>query len=210
MRITLSLILTIILLFSCSEPDYSGYNLEVIDTTLSKDIKYTQYLNPLTEDLVEIDPMYYYQDDRFVYIEKQDGHQIGAAYCVFKKIYEEKYFIDSIEIREVKAVDPNYRIEFQDSSHCFRTYILNKDTTLVVDNKFIYTKDLEGACFAINLIDKGIIADINPFLYVIQPMETLEEISKKYHVSVDNLWSWNPHIRYGYGGYTMIKINLTR
>lgn len=92
---------------------------------------------------------------------------------------------------------------FMQRSYIFSIFNLGTAKVLFVNNR-LYCAD-KASAKAISLLDKGLILD-KPYFYEMKAMETMADVSKKFHVLEETLYKWNPHAKNGYAKGTLLKL----
>lgn len=201
-------ILTIVLLAfifsSCGEiapPEHFEVEIPVTKTFP----EYSYQLDPYHEFLDEIPAMLVYVQGHQIMVEQSVAvGEIGAIPYAF-----DIKSIDTIYYKQEGEKKIRYTVQniedtpsFMQKQYTFEMY----DGFLIVDNKHIYCTN-KSANKAIELIDKGIISQRNPYVYTIARMETLDSIAKKFKTNEDMLLKWNPHLKYGYTIGAQVRIH---
>ena len=209
MRI-LTFSLFILILSACGEiappAHYETVKLPVVKTFP----EYDYILDPYHEFLSEVPPMKVYaREDQLLVEYKEIQDDVGAIPYVFDiKSVDTIFYRDEAELislgRKIRYTvqDTKPVPAFMQKQYTFEVF----DGFLVVDNKYIYCTN-KSANKAIELIDKGIISERNPYVYTMQRMEPLDSVAKNFKTSQDMLLRWNPHLKYGHTVGSQVRIH---
>lgn len=177
---------------------------EVVYKSKETKLSFDYRLDPYTELVEEIPTILFIIRDDYITIEQSVGvGEIGAHPYDFLPISIDTVYYDSTHFKVRLLVEEYDRLpDFMPRQHIFEFY---KDF-LVVNGKYMYCS-FKSATHAVELIDRGILTERNPYVYTLPRMETLTKVSKRFKVPEDKIKLWNPHLKYGYTVGDQVKIH---
>jgi hypothetical protein len=167
--------------------------------------EYDYILDPYHEFLSEVPPMKVYAREDQLLVEYKEVHKdVGSIPYVFdiKSVDTVHYRTERIQKIRYTVQDTKPVPAFMQKQYTFEVF----NGFLVVDNKYIYCTN-KSANKAVELIDKGIISERNPYIHTMSRMEPLDSVAKNFKTSQDMLLKWNPHLRYGYSIGSQVRIH---
>lgn len=165
---------------------------------------YDYILDPYHEFLHEVPPMKIHARHDQILIEyKEVQEDVGGIPYIFdiKAIDTIRYQAENIKKIRYTVQDTKPVPAFMQKQYTFEMF----DGFFVIDNKYIYCTN-KSANKAIELIDKGIISDRNPYVHTMASLEPLDSVAKNFKTTASLLTKLNPHLKNGYSIGAQVKI----